>query len=143
MTMPATKFPSVCCAANSMIKPRTADDATRPPAMTRTWRITRSAEKSPTTKIAALMLRRRTSERVHLRGRFGERGRRDAASVAADLPLKLLLPLERGHVLGAARDEPLDQRANVLERSVRLIGSEVAHGPQHRLRRRDGRKTPP
>ena len=81
-------------------------------------------------------LRETAGVRVDLGRRLGELRRRNAAAVAADLPLELLLPLERGDVLGALRRRALDERPDVLERGVRLVGSEVTHGPQHRLRRR-------
>jgi len=60
MSRPATKLPSVRCDAKPMITPSTADDASSPPATARTCGITSMAEKKPTTRIEALMLRRRT-----------------------------------------------------------------------------------
>ena len=57
---PATTFPSVRWAANPMIRPNTAVDASRPPATARTWGITRSAESSPTVTIPDEIVRRRT-----------------------------------------------------------------------------------
>ena len=57
---PATKFPSVRWEAKPMITPRTADEASRPPATTRTCGITRSAESTPTVTITAVSVRRRT-----------------------------------------------------------------------------------
>jgi len=43
-----------------MITPRIADEASRPPATARTSGMTSIAEKSPTTTIATLIVRRRT-----------------------------------------------------------------------------------
>ena len=43
---PATKFPSVRCEAKPMIRPRTAEEASSPPATARTWGITSRAERS-------------------------------------------------------------------------------------------------
>ena len=54
------KLPSVCCEASPMITPRTADDASSPPATARTCGITSRAEKRPTTRIVAVTARRRT-----------------------------------------------------------------------------------
>jgi hypothetical protein len=57
---PATKFPSVRWAAKPMIRPSTADDASRPVATARTWGMMRSAESSPIVTMPAEIVRRRT-----------------------------------------------------------------------------------
>ena len=72
--------------------------------------------------------RKAPRDAVDLRGRLGELRRRDAAAVAADLPLELLLALERGHVLVPGRDKLLDEGPHLLELGVRLLGREVTHG---------------
>jgi len=79
---------------------------------------------------------------LDLRGRRGELSRRDAAAVAFDLPLELLLALERGRVLLPARDELLDERPHVLELGIGLLRREVAHGLNPMLRDRGGRSRP-
>ena len=71
---------------------------------------------------------------IDLGGRLSELCGRDAAAVAADLSLELLLALERGGVLQPGRDELLHQRPHVLELGVRLLGREVTHGPNPMLR---------
>jgi hypothetical protein len=57
---PATKLPSVRCEAKPRMRPRTADEASRPPATARIWGITSSAERRPTVTIAAVIERRST-----------------------------------------------------------------------------------
>src|SRR5947208_2679719 len=98
--------------------PRTAELASSPPATARTCGMTRSAGKKPTTLITAVTLGRAA----------GERRRRDAAAVAPNVALELLLALERGDVLAALLDQPLDERAHLDERRIRLLRCEVAHG---------------
>jgi HAD superfamily hydrolase (TIGR01509 family) len=65
--------------------------------------------------------------RVHVGGRGGELGGRDAAAVALDLALQLLLACECRDVLPPPPNEPLDERPNLGENGIRLLGREVAH----------------
>src|SRR6185369_10775975 len=60
----------------------------------------------------------RARDAVELGSGVRERGGRDAAAVAANPPLELLLPLERVDVLAPLLDHSLDQRPDVVERGV-------------------------
>ena len=86
---------------------------------------------------------RRSRDAVDLRGRLSELRGRDAAAVAADLALELLLALERGRVLEPGRDELLHQRPHLLELGVRLLRREVTHDRNPMLRRVDAEAAQP
>jgi len=58
--IPAMKLPSVVRAANPMMSPMMAEEASRPPAIARTCGITSRAERTPTTTIAVMTVRRST-----------------------------------------------------------------------------------
>src|SRR2546422_6597467 len=64
-------------------------------------------------------------ETLDLRRRVGELRRRDAAAVAANVSLQLLLALERSNVQAPLLDHLLDERPHLARRSVRLLGCEV------------------
>src|SRR4051812_11499834 len=59
--------------------------------------------------------------------RLGKGCRRDAAAVTANPALELLLACKRLEMSGAESDHLLDERPNLGQGRVRLLGSEVAH----------------
>src|SRR5207253_8520911 len=70
---------------------------------------------------------RLTRRPLHLGGGVRELRGRDAPAVPADPTLELLLALERLDVRSPMLDHPLDERPNLDERCIRLLGGEVAH----------------
>ena len=92
---PISSSPS--CQQRSTVSPRrSAGKSMRPLSRSFTW--------APWLVISSTSRASRRATRVDLGGRLGELGGRDAAAVAADLPLELLLPLERRRCApGAAR----------------------------------------
>ena len=63
----------------------------------------------------------------HYVGGVRELRRRDTTTVAANPALELLLPLERLDMCTPMLDHPLDERPDIGERRIRLLGCEVAH----------------
>jgi membrane protease YdiL (CAAX protease family) len=80
-------------------------------------------------------LRERARLTLYFRRGVGELGGRNAAPVASNPSLELLLTLERLAVRAAVRDHTLDERPDLDEGVVRFIRSEVAHccNPMRRM----------
>src|SRR6266508_2146084 len=141
---PATKFPRVLCDAKPTTIPSTADDASRPPATTRTWGITSRADRRPTKMIAVVTLRRATRYRVIASGGRSRRAIRLSISRATTTVASMTTPTtvrrcQSGmRLYSTAQRNPLPTRSNPSAGTPRRPSC-----PPRRRRRRSSQRLAP